>query len=50
MSKKFRMYITTLYIDFQIGVSVIGLPDFHSHALIISKSVNEVDAKKYGLL
>jgi hypothetical protein len=50
MSKKFRMYITTLYIDFQVGVSVIGLPDFHSHALIISKSVNEVDAKKYELL
>jgi len=50
MSKKFRMYITTLYIDFQIGVNIIGLPDFHSHALIISKSINEDDAKKYGLL
>lgn len=50
MSKKFRMYITTLYIDFQIGVNIIGLPDFHRHALVISKSINEVDAKKYGLL
>jgi hypothetical protein len=50
MSKKFRMYITTLFIDFQVGVNVIGLPDFHSHGLIISKSINEVDAKKYGLL
>jgi hypothetical protein len=50
MSKKFRMYITTLYINFQIGVNVIGLPDFYFHRLMISKSVNEVDAKKYGLL
>jgi hypothetical protein len=50
MSKKFRMYITTLYIDFQIGVNVIGLPIFHSHGVIISKKINEIDAKKYGLL
>lgn len=50
MSKKFRMYITTLYIDFQIGVNVIGLPEFFTHALVISKSINEIDAKKYGLL
>lgn len=50
MSKKFRMYITTLYIDFQIGVNIIGLPIFHSHEMIISKRINEIDAKKYGLL
>ena len=50
MSKKFRMYITTLYIDFQVGVNVIGLPDFHSHGLVISKCINEIDAKKYKLL
>lgn len=50
MSKKFRMYITTLYIDFQIGVNVIGLPEFHSHGVIISKKINEVDAKKMNLL
>jgi hypothetical protein len=44
------MYITTLYIDFQIGVNVIGLPEFHSHGVIISKKINEVDAKKMNLL
>ena len=50
MSKKFRKYITTLYIDFQIGVNVIGLPEFYSHGVIISKKINEIDAKKYGVL
>lgn len=50
MAKWFRMYITTLYIDFQVGVNVIGLPEYFTHARIISKRVNEVDAKKYGLL
>lgn len=50
MAKKFRMYVGNYLISFQIGVSVIGLPEFHHHTMIVSKSVNEVDAKKYGLL
>lgn len=50
MSKKFRMYIGSYLIQFQIGVSVIGLPEFHYHTMIVSKSINEVDAKKYNLL
>lgn len=50
MSKWFRMYVTTLYVNFQIGVNVIGLPEFYSHALVISKRINEIDAKKQGLL
>lgn len=50
MAKRYRLYLGTLYVHFQIGVNVIGIPIFHSHGLIISKSINEVDAKKYGLL
>ena len=50
MSKKYRMYIGTWLIQFQIGVNVIGLPDFHYHQIIVSKSITEVDAKKQGLL
>lgn len=50
MSKKYRMYIGTWLIQFQIGVNVIGLPDFHTHAMIVSRVINEVDAKKEGLL
>ncbi len=44
------MYIGTWLIQFQIGVNVIGLPEFHTHTMIISKSINEIDAKKYNLL
>lgn len=50
MSKKFRMYIGSYLISFQVGVNVIGIPEFHFHKMIVSKSVNEVDAKKYNLL
>lgn len=50
MSKKFRMYIGSYLVSFQIGVNVIGLPEFHYHTMIVSKSVTEVDAKKMNLL
>lgn len=44
------MYVGSYLISFQIGVNVIGLPEFHYHTKVVSKSVTEVDAKKYGLL
>jgi hypothetical protein len=47
MSKKYRMYIGTWLIHFQIGVNVIGLPEFHTHEIIISKSIKETDLHKY---
>jgi len=50
MSKKFRMYIGSYLVSFQIGVNVIGLPEFHYHTKVVSKSVTEVDAKKMNLL
>jgi hypothetical protein len=50
MSKKFRMYVGAVNMYFQIGVNVIGLPEFHIHTWIISKSIKEQEAKKYGLL
>lgn len=50
MSKKFRMYVGSYLISFQIGVNIIGLPEFCYHTKIVSKSINEIDAKKYGLL
>jgi hypothetical protein len=50
MAKLFRLYITTIYIEFQIGVNIIGLPEFHFHPMVISKQINEIDAKKQGLL
>lgn len=50
MSKKFRMYIGSYLVSFQIGVNIIGLPEFHYHTKIVSKSITEVDAKKYNLL
>ena len=50
MSKKFRMYIGSYLVSFQIGVNIIGLPEFHCHTKIVSKSINEIDAKKYNLL
>jgi hypothetical protein len=50
MAKKFRMYVGSYLISFQVGVNVIGLPEFHYHTMIVSKGINEVDAKKYGML
>jgi hypothetical protein len=50
MAKRYRMYVGTWLIQFQIGVNVIGIPDIHTHVMIISKSISEVDAKKYNLL
>lgn len=50
MSKKFRMYMGSYLVSFQIGVNIIGLPEFHYHTKIVSKSINEIDAKKYNLL
>jgi len=47
MAQKYRLYVGTLWIHFQIGVNVIGLPDFHSHAMIISKSVKETELHLY---
>jgi len=50
MAKLFRLHVATLYVYFQCGVDVLGFPNIHTHTRIISKSINEVDAKKYGLL
>jgi hypothetical protein len=47
MAKLFRMYIGHLYINFQIGVNIIGLPEFHTHGIIISKQIKETDLHKY---
>lgn len=47
MAKWFRLYITTIFIDFQVGVNVIGLPEYHTHGLIISKRIKETDIHKY---
>jgi hypothetical protein len=47
MAKKFRVYIGTMLIQFQIGVNIIGLPEFHTHAMIISKSIKETELHLY---
>lgn len=47
MAQKYRMYVGTWLIYFQTGVNVIGLPDFHIHAMIISKSIKETELYKY---
>jgi hypothetical protein len=49
MAKKFRVYLGVLNAYFTIGVNVIGLPDFHIHTWIISKSIKETELGKYGL-
>jgi hypothetical protein len=47
MAQKFRLYIGTVLTYFQVGVNVIGLPDFHIHTTIISKSIKETELYKY---
>jgi hypothetical protein len=47
MAQKYRMYIGTILTYFQIGVNVIGLPDFHVHAKVISKSIRETELYLY---
>lgn len=47
MAKLFRMYVGHLYINYQIGVNIIGLPEFITHELIISKQIKEVNLHKY---
>jgi hypothetical protein len=49
MAKWFRMFVGVNYINFQIGVNIIGLPIYHTHTMIVSKRVNEIDAKKHFL-
>ena len=47
MAQKYRMYIGTWLIQFQIGVTVIGLPDILTHVMIISKSIKETELHLY---
>ncbi len=41
MPGKFRVYVGTFLINFQLGVNVIGLPDSHSHIRKVYKIEQE---------
>ena len=47
MAQKYKMYLGIVNLYYTIGVNVIGLPDFHIHTWIISKSIKETKLHKY---
>lgn len=41
MPGKFRVYVGTFLLNFQLGVNVIGLPELHTHTRILYKIEQE---------
>ena len=41
MTGKFRTYVGTFLLSFQLGVNVIGLPELHTHTRILYKIEQE---------